>query len=366
MKTRTFLLVTVLLVLTAQHLYPCSTLVLRQKGEVVFGRNFDYPFGYGMVFFNPRLMHKTALCPKGEVRLEWDSRYDNITFNQLGQELPMGGMNEKGLVVALMYLKEAIYPEKDERPGIYELQWVQYQLDNSATTTEVIESLKQLRISDQSRAPLHYLICDATGHSALIEFLDGQPHIFSGANFPIEFATNATYAKSMNALRQFEGFGGKRAIPACNFTSIYELFALGAQKMQPKCREENLVSKGFEVLKSVGNEDQTQWSIVFSPQKREIHFISRVNQNQRTLSMLALPEQKNGQVMAFGVDSQWEHSSTPPFTAVTPEMQRKWLEVTYEKTNDLIPVITRTMADAHIRYLKKIRPTRRVQPIAKK
>ena len=42
-------------------------------------------------------------------------------------------MNEKGLVVELMWLDGTTYPQPDERPSVGVLQWIQYQLDNYST-----------------------------------------------------------------------------------------------------------------------------------------------------------------------------------------------------------------------------------------
>src|SRR4029078_10550574 len=98
----------------------------------------------------------------------WRSRYGSITFNQYGKEFPTGGMNEKGLVVELMWLDETKYPSADKRPAIGVLQWIQYQLDNSTTIDEVIATDKKLRISATGTTPLHYLVADAYGKVATI------------------------------------------------------------------------------------------------------------------------------------------------------------------------------------------------------
>lgn len=41
-------------------------------------------------------------CHARSARLGWTSRYASVTFNQWGREFPMDGMNEAGLVVALV------------------------------------------------------------------------------------------------------------------------------------------------------------------------------------------------------------------------------------------------------------------------
>ena len=41
-------------------------------------------------------------------------KYGAIFFNQFGREFPMGGMNEAGLVVELMWLDETVFPSPDD------------------------------------------------------------------------------------------------------------------------------------------------------------------------------------------------------------------------------------------------------------
>ena len=113
---------------------------MHYNGKMVFGRNYDWMADEGMVCTNQRGLTKTSMkMPDGNT-ISWVSRYGSITFNQYGKEFPTGGMNEKGLVVELMWLDGTIYPQPDERPSIGVLQWIQYQLDNHASIEEVIKS----------------------------------------------------------------------------------------------------------------------------------------------------------------------------------------------------------------------------------
>ncbi len=103
----------------------------------------------GLVFINKRGVLKTAnAAGRDDFKrpAKWISKYGSISFNQHGRELPLGGMNEAGLVVESLVLKETNYPAPDSRPSISILQWVQYQLDTNSTIQEVIESSSQLRI----------------------------------------------------------------------------------------------------------------------------------------------------------------------------------------------------------------------------
>ena len=60
---------------------------------------------------------------------------------------PLGGMNEKGLVVEIMWLDSSEYPKPDGKPSVNELQWIQYQLDNFATVNDVLSAAAKIRVS---------------------------------------------------------------------------------------------------------------------------------------------------------------------------------------------------------------------------
>lgn len=80
----------------------CTTFVLKNSNNLVFGRNLDWFSDNGIVVINKLNIKKTALVFPPEKPVTWTSRYGSITFNQFGKEFPFGGINEKGLVVELM------------------------------------------------------------------------------------------------------------------------------------------------------------------------------------------------------------------------------------------------------------------------
>src|SRR5215470_5207291 len=84
----------------------CTTFCLKNKGEMLFGRNYDYMFGDGMIMVNKRGVVKVSTSEAPEKPAQWTSKYGSVTFNQYGRENPMGGMNEAGLVIELMWLDE--------------------------------------------------------------------------------------------------------------------------------------------------------------------------------------------------------------------------------------------------------------------
>src|SRR5687767_12015985 len=116
----------------------CTTFCLKNRGEVLFGKNYDWMIGDGMLFVNKRGMSKISAEDVNPAR--WVSKYGSVTFNQYGWESPSGGMNEAGLVIELMWLDDTEYPTGAEVPAIDVLEWIQFNLDTAATTDEVVKN----------------------------------------------------------------------------------------------------------------------------------------------------------------------------------------------------------------------------------
>ena len=58
------------------------------------------------------------------------------------------------------------------RPSVGGLQWIQYQLDIADSVPAVLASDSHIRIA--TAVPLHYLVADAEGNVAAVEFLQGR------------------------------------------------------------------------------------------------------------------------------------------------------------------------------------------------
>ncbi|MGI8599828.1 MAG: linear amide C-N hydrolase [Chitinophagaceae bacterium] len=188
-------------ILYANFSFACSTFLLKRNEKLVFGKNYDWVTGNGMVVVNARGVQKTSFTATGEKSISWRSNWGSITFNQFGKEFPNGGMNEKGLVVELMWLPGTKYPPKDNRAAMNELQWIQFQLDNCSTVDEVIATDKIIRISNDNFAPLHYLIADANGNAATIEFIERKMVVHKGKDLEHPVLTNTIYKDALKQIK---------------------------------------------------------------------------------------------------------------------------------------------------------------------
>jgi choloylglycine hydrolase len=241
----------------------CTTFVLQGDDILLYGRNLDWCTGTGLIIINPRNLQKVALVPQGSTPAQWVSRYGSVTFNQVGRELPYGGINEVGLVVEQMSLPGTIYPAPDDRACILATQWIQYQLDNFTTVDEVIASDLALRIMN-SFARFHFLVCDRTGRSAAIEFLNGHRVIYAGDALPVPALANSTYEASLAAYQS-----GSEAPDS----SIHR-FLIAARLIGEFGPETGRgpVDYAFDILAAVSQGQMTKWSIVYDISGGEIHF----------------------------------------------------------------------------------------------
>lgn len=260
----------------------CTTFLIKKDGNIVFGRNYDWVTETGVVHTNLRGQVKTSLPLDEGKSFEWTSQYGSITFNQYGKEFPTGGMNEAGLVVELMWLSESEFPKRDERYALSVLQWIQYVLDNCSTIDEVIATDKKVRIFS-SDAPQHYLVADAEGNAATIEFLKGKMVVHRGDNLPYAVLANSPYGHSIDAVRRAEQKGDSAAF-GDNSLQRFRTACRRVSEVQNRNFEGPLEKEAFTILDEIGQGDFTKWSIVYNITERSIQF--RTN-SKRTIKMIS-------------------------------------------------------------------------------
>lgn len=270
-----------ILFLSANEIFACTTFCLNKNGQFVFGRNYDWVSGAGIVNTNQRGLFKTSMRVGNAAKVSWISAYGSITFNQYGKEFPTGGMNEKGLVVELMWLDVTRYPDADSRPALGVLQWLQYQLDNAATVAEIITSDSKIRIGEND-TPLHYLVADAAGNVATIEFLNGKMTVHKEQDLPFPVLTNDTYASSVQTAKPIVEKDSKvslqnnsldRFVKACNMV----------KKFNETNIEMPITDFAFSILDKVAQGSYTKWSIVYDISNKKIHFKTETNRDIKTI-----------------------------------------------------------------------------------
>jgi choloylglycine hydrolase len=324
--------------------YPCTTFCLEGGRSLVFGKNYDWGVEVGMVVVNRRGLAKTAFTEDNPAR--WTSRYGSVTFNQYGREFPSGGMNEAGLVVELMWLEDTTYPPRDARGGLPTLQWIQYQLDVSATVDDVVASDAVVRITSGGSARIHFLVADARGECASVEYLRGQLVVHRGDAMPFKVLTNDTYATSAAYARRAGDANGASSLD--RFARAAARAAKGAQR-GPATTDE-----AFALLDEVAQRDYTQWSIVYDIAARRALFRTRLNREIRWLDLAALDFACGARALSADMNAPGSGDLAAKLAACTLEANTALVRAAFSRTEFLRAVPPEALQD-HARYPERSR-----------
>jgi choloylglycine hydrolase len=303
------LLILTALALFCENIYPCTTFVLKTNTGLFFGRNLDWTSDLGMLIINPRNREKKSLVFPPEKPAAWTSKYGSLSFNQFGKEFPFGGINEKGLVIEIM-LAPAEYPEADNRPVVNELQWIQYQLDNCATTAEVIATDTKLRIG-QTYENLHYLVCDADGNVAVIEFIEGKMKTYTGKKLPMEVLENQTYQQSLQDHENKE---------ACRFNTAVDLVK-SYDGSAP-------IPYAFNILDQVAL--SAEWSVVYDINQQQVHFKTKSNTEVRIVDLHELDFTCTGKNLAYNLEGNEKGKISKKFTSLNTTANKNLVQQALE------------------------------------
>jgi penicillin V acylase-like amidase (Ntn superfamily) len=292
----------------------CTTVCFTDAAAPVVAYNYDFYAGDGLVLVNPRGLTKTSVV-RGNPHT-WNASFGSLTFNQFGRDLPMTGINERGLFVSQMWLDEGKYPVDDVRPQVNPLEWVQVQLDTAASVADVLKTAREVRIG--SGPSLHFLAADRAGNVAVIEFLDGELRARTGAELPIPALTNSTYADSIAYLARHKGFGGDGPlpiVPAPGITSLarFVVAAVG----RATTTDGDPIARAFGTLDRARQSTSTQWSIVYELGPLRAHFRTAGQAAIRRVDLTALDLACTQPARMLDIDASLEGDVTARFTRYT-------------------------------------------------
>ncbi len=329
----------VLLALVAVDAHPCTTFCMNVDGRVVFGANYDWDIRNGLIMVNKRYVSRESLTLRPAY---WVSRYASITFNQYGRDFPTGGMNEVGLVVALMALDETEYPAVDSRPSAGVLDWIQYQLDLSADIDQAMANASAIRVATGSKG-LHYLIADRTGRAVTIEYLGGALVTHSGATLPVSVLANHRYDQSLAYLSNMIGFGGSQPIPSG--PGSLERFARAASMIRGTGSGADPVARAFAILDSV-RQSNTRWSIVYDPTAGTVYYRTDQNRALRWLSFSSFDPACASPVKILDMNAPLSGDLAPHFTDYTTAANIALVNESYDNT----PFLRNTSEETRLLY----------------
>jgi choloylglycine hydrolase len=259
----------------------CTSFCLNNGGYSLFGTNYDNEIWEGLLFVNKRGVTKTGWEAGTTGRYaRWTAQYGSVTFNLAGVQMPWAGMNEAGLTISTMWLREARSPAPDERPPLISPLWIQYQLDTCATIEEVMANNARVRIADTVD---HFLVCDRSAHCAAVEFLEGRTVYHTGDALPVMALTNHPYDRAVGAW--------ERADLRSNSLERFGIAADGQLGFQPG-ETAPAVAYAFDILDRASGQKTggtpTQWSIVFDTENLRVHWRTNRSSQARGIDFTRL------------------------------------------------------------------------------
>ena len=159
---------------------------------------------------------------------KWTSIYGSVVVANYNAFV-MDGMNEAGLAAHALALGVTKFGDRDvSRAGINMNLVVQYLLDKAATVAQALALLPQIQPVvvgiDGYATGLSFSIEDATGDSAVVEYIDGVAEISRGADFCVTANTKLTEAKVLLDAYNFNFTNTTRSVPVPGNTSSVDRF----------------------------------------------------------------------------------------------------------------------------------------------
>ncbi|MGC4105169.1 MAG: linear amide C-N hydrolase [Thermomicrobiales bacterium] len=170
----------------------------------------------------PRGMERHGAA--GPMAARWTSRYGSVGVGSW-HAATTDGMNEAGLVANVLYLAESSYPDlTTESPaGALSIAvWGQYALDCYATVADAVAAFENGAVyvvtamtPDGKPGTGHLALSDASGDSAILEYIDGKLTIHHAREFGV-MTNSPAYEQQLALNAYWQGIGGNVMLPGTN------------------------------------------------------------------------------------------------------------------------------------------------------
>lgn len=284
-------------ILFAPKGHACSRIVYKGDSALyIVGRSLDWktPIPTNLYVY-PRGMEKVSSDQSGA--LKWTSRYGAVYAVSYDGGITEG-MNEKGLAVNGLFCKGTVYvnPQTSGRPPMSLAVFVAWLLDNNATTAECVDVLRKQDFTISGAtfdggtvSALHWGITDAEGHSAILEFDNGDVKVYEGDD--LRAMTNDPNWPQMEAiLNYWRAVGGTNMLPGTVRSSDRCVRAdFFVRNVEPTADADLGASEAMSVMANVSvpyiytvngepNVSSTQWRSLANLRDRRYYFDMVTNQ----------------------------------------------------------------------------------------
>ncbi len=248
----------------------CSLIAAKSNdGKAIYGRNFDWYKAVPIVVVAHSIKGKRyaslSLTDGVYLSVKGDCGFAD-RINAAGAYIsPFDGVNEKGLFISIALVKKESVPSDKDKETVSSVLMVRKILDKAATVEEALEIVKKYNIDFFPGPHVHFLIADANGNGAVVEFTSKGVKTVKH-QVPI-FATNFTFYDKE----------GKDLKGICwRFDAISDFFSEHktiTEKQMLSLLEKVAQIKDKAFITKTGEKLTTQWSTVYtSDGKLEVYF----------------------------------------------------------------------------------------------
>lgn len=208
--------------MVSEPLNACTRALFTGSDNVVItGRSMDWSEDMGSeIWVLPKGIERNGEAGAGSA--QWKAKYGSVIAS--GYDIASAdGMNEKGLVMNLLYLAESDYGKASPaRPRLSISLWGQYALDNFATVAEAVAVMQATpfhivapTLPNGEASSLHLALSDSTGDSAIFQYVKGELVVYHDKKYKI--MTNSPVYNEQLALDSYwKKIGGSVFLPGTN------------------------------------------------------------------------------------------------------------------------------------------------------
>jgi len=243
--------------------WACSLFAaLGDADNMLYGRNFDWEYSPALLLFTDPPDGYASVAMVDIAYLGFgQSRARGLADLPLAERealldapfLPFDGFNEQGLAVGMAAVPPGDMQPDPAKETVGSLMVIREMLDYAGNVDEAVAIIESYNVDMGGGPPIHYLVADSAGRSALVEFYRGEMVVTANES-PWRLATNFLYAATDES--------------AAGNCWRYDKLSQRLTQAQGRITAQDAV----DLLEAVSQEG-TQWSIVYGMSTGDINVI---------------------------------------------------------------------------------------------
>ncbi|MBP7174700.1 MAG: linear amide C-N hydrolase [Thermoclostridium sp.] len=248
----------------------CSTITANTPDDkVLFGRNYDWEKCSAMIVHTiPKNGYASvSTCCLDFLGFDENWQADGSMMDRMmaiaSIYVCLDGMNEKGLMIADLMAGDKVETHQDtEKCDLTTTTAIRLILDKAATVDEAVTLLEQYDMNSSIGAAHHFSICDASGKSVVVEYIENEMYV------------TETKVVTNHYLTDSEKYGIGSNQSHIRFDTLTEAYYKTGGVMGENEVRDAMKSVAQLNFRNAGEEEyeRTMWSIVYNPAKLTMNF----------------------------------------------------------------------------------------------